>query len=169
MPEPDYLFPRLDVLAYPTPVETTAGRYGPNGEAVASLLNDALELDDACLWRIASAFDFDYADRAMQRADKERIRESITVAAASTSRGGFVRSAFAAGERAVLYAASPGLGSLDFWGNTAESRATGPVGYAAAALVVADALTPDDLDLALRAWRARDKPAEAEGAAQDRQ
>lgn len=163
MPEPDELFPSLDVWAFPRPVQTEAGLYGPRGETVASMLIDALDLDEGDLWRIASAYDFDYEDRALQRSDKEHIREAIAAAAAATDRISFVRSAFSAGERAAFYAASPGLGSLDFWGNTGESRATAPAGYAAAALVVADALSRGDLDLALRAWRARRTTKEASG------
>lgn len=158
MPGPDDGLPRLDVWAYPEPVKTDAALYGPNGAAVAALLTAALDLNRDALWRIASAADFDYADREQRRADARRIRDLITVAAQATNRVEQVRLAFAAGERAAFYAAGPGLGTLDFWGNQAEASATAPVGYAAAALVVADALASDDLDLALRAWRAGHEP-----------
>jgi hypothetical protein len=154
----DDCFPRLDVWAFPEPVKTDAALYGPNGAAVAALLTAALDLDMDGLWRIASAADFDYADREQRRADERRIRDLITVAAQATNRVEEVRLAFAAGERAAFYAAGPGLGTLDFWGNQAEASATAPVGYAAAAFVVADALASDDLDLALRAWRAGHEP-----------
>jgi hypothetical protein len=169
MTEMDGLFPPLDVWVFPRPVETGPDAYGPNGEAVAALLIEALELDRDALYRIGSAFHFNFEHAEKQRAEEERIREAIYIATASTGRADLVRSAFAAGERVALYAASPALGSLEFWHNDYLSATAAPVGYAAAALVVADALTPADLDMALRSWRARANPPEARGASEDHQ
>ena len=147
------LFPQLDIRGVGAAPPTGRAPMGRTGAPWNTHLEQALALDWPGIERVGSVWAHGN-DSRLTAPDERRVRTAIAEAAAETGREGAVREAFLGGQAAIFRACKPVVGALEHWWNSyPEVPAMESAGYAAAALVVADRLEGEALDLALRPWR----------------